>query len=92
MSTKRTPIRRGASVVFDPAFRAKIVRLLELRIAHAEAISGRDRSFYDDGRHDEKLTLAEEIYPALGIRPWHDAGAMLREALGRAERETKRDR
>jgi hypothetical protein len=61
--------------------RAKAERLLELHEAHMDAISGGDQAFYDDGRHQELVDLAPEVNRALGIKLWHDAHEMLREAL-----------
>ena len=85
MATKRTPLRRSGRPRLTPAMRAKAERLLVLKEAHVEAIrnaSPRTQKFYTDGRHEELIELASEVDQALGIKPWMDDLAILRDALG----------
>ena len=72
MTTKRTPLHRGHRSRLTPEMRQKAERLLQLDLAHMDAIDGPDRSFYADGRHDELCELVSEVYSALGIKPWDD--------------------
>jgi hypothetical protein len=53
---------------------------MKLEADHLEAIRGRDPAFYHDGRHEEEVALVAQVYPALGIRPWDNADAILAEA------------
>ena len=64
-----------------PDLRQKIERFLLLDDAHHAAICGGDQSFYDDGRHEELITLGTEVRQALSIRPWDDDVAILQAAL-----------
>ena len=80
MPTRRAHVRRNERRL-PTNLRASAERLLELQEAHTAAIRGTDRSFYNDGRHQELVDLLPIINQALGIKPWHDMDAMLRDAL-----------
>lgn len=54
---------------------------MELDDAHLAAIRGEDDTFHVDGRHQELLKLLPIVHHSLGIKPWHDDRAMLRQAL-----------
>jgi hypothetical protein len=86
MATKRRPISRAVRANLTPDLKVKAERLLELNEQHLDAIRGGDQSFYSDGRSAEMIDLGPEVRAALAIMPWHDEDAMLRAALGRAER------
>lgn len=71
-----------------PDLRQKMKRYLVLADAHIDAIRGGDQSFYDDGRHEELLQLVSDVHPALGIKPWEDALAIVGAALNGARKST----
>ena len=49
--------------------RRKAERLLELQVAHADAIAGGDAGIYTDG-HAELVALVSEVHAVLGIKLW----------------------
>ncbi len=81
MTAKRTPIHRALRPRLTDGLLAQAERLLELQDAHLAAIRGEDEGFYEDGRHQKLLELLPIVHHELGIKPWHDARAMLRQAL-----------
>ena len=80
MTTKRTPLNRPARRRITPQLRPRVERLLELYSDHLNAIRGNDETFYDS-RHEELVELIPEVCLPLGIKPWENAEAILRDLL-----------
>jgi len=80
MPARRSNIRRKEHAI-TPELLPLAERLMELEDAHLAAIRGEDEGFYEDGRHQKLLELLPIVHHALGIKPWHDDRAMLRQAL-----------
>ena len=81
MPARRAHLRRGAGKM-TPALRPLAERLLELEEAHIHAVRTGEDAFYRDGRHQELVELLPTVHKALGIKPWDNDYAMLRDALG----------
>lgn len=80
---RRTPKVRARTL--PRQLHALAQRVSALSEAHMAAISGSDGSFYEDGRHEELVTLLPIINQALGIRPWEDGDVIIREVLAAIE-------